>query len=321
MSRMIRPTAYGSPDVLAITTVPIPDAEPGHVVVRVKAAGVNPIDWKLYSGTFHTATGSPEDATGARTHLLPGVGLECAGVVVAVGSDVNNVKIGDEVIVHPVTAAYADYVIAPTTSLTDKPATVDWPQAGALMLAGTTAAHALHAVEIRAGDTLLIHGGSGGVGLMAIQLAVDIGATVVATAARANHELLGQLGARAVTYGPGLIDRIQAAAPDGVDAALDLVGTDEALDTSVALVSDPNRIACIAGGPRRAELGAKILGNAPGADKGTEVRQAARQELAAKAGAGQLRVIIDTTYSLDSAAEAHRAGIRGHAPGKLVIIP
>lgn len=321
MSRMARPTAFGSPDVLTIASTPIPDVEAGHVVVRVKAAGVNPIDWKLYSAAFRAAHRRREDTADVLTDPLPGVGLECAGVVVAVGTDAFNMKIGDEVIVHPVVGAYADYVHAPITSLTIKPPALGWPQAAALMLAGTTAAHALDAAGVQTGDTVLIHGGSGGVGLMAIQLAVDLGAAVIATAARANHNLLTQLGAQAVTYGPGLIGRLRALAPDGVDAALDLVGTDEALDTSLALVDHPRRIACIAGGSRRAEVGAKILGNAPGADKGTDVRQAARQQLVDKAAAGRLRVIIDRTYSLESAADAHRAGMQGHRPGKLVIVP
>jgi NADPH:quinone reductase-like Zn-dependent oxidoreductase len=201
MSPMVRATAFGSADVLIVASTPIPDVEAGHVVVQVKAAGVNPIDWKLYGAAFRAAHRSREDTADVPTDPLPGVGLECAGVVVAVGTDAFNVKIGDEVIVHPVVGAYADYVHAPITSLTIKPRALDWPQAAALMLAGTTAAHALDAAGVQAGDTVLIHGGSGGVGLMAVQLAVDLGAAVIATAARANHNLLTQLGARAVTYG------------------------------------------------------------------------------------------------------------------------
>jgi NADPH:quinone reductase-like Zn-dependent oxidoreductase len=252
---------------------------------------------------------------------LPRIGLECAGIVEAVGPDVDGSKVGDEVIVYPVTAAYADYVVVPTSSLTTKPRGMGWPEAGALMLAGTTAAHALHAADVRPGETVLVHGGSGGVGLMAVQLAVGLGATVVATAADANHGLLRDLGAVPVAYGPGLLDRVRATAPDGIAAALDLVGTDEALDTSLALVGSPGRIASIAGGPRRALEGVRVLGNAPGADIGTEVREAARPGLAAKVRSGDLRVIVAATYPLGSAAEAHCAGLAGHAPGKLVLVP
>ena len=321
MARIVRPTAYGSPDVLDLFEVGIPEPASDQVVVRVKAAGVNPIDWKLYSGTFHKIDDKYKDEAGSDVESLPRIGLECAGVVTAIGKDVIDVLVGDEVIVYPVTSAYADYVTAPTSSLTPKPAGLEWAQAGAMMLTGTTAAHALHAAGVQAGETVLIHGGSGGVGLMAIQLAVDLGAHVVATASEANHELLRNLGAIPITYGPGLLDRARAAAPDGVDAALDLIGTDEALDTSLALVGNPSRIASIAGGPRRAQEGVKILGNAPGADMGAEVRAAARTDLAAKAGAGQLRIIVDATYPLEKAADAHRSGITGHAPGKLVLLP
>lgn len=321
MSRIVRPTAYGSPDVLAVVEVPIPQPGPGQVAVQVRAAGVNPIDWKLYSGAFHKIDDKHRDDAGVDLAALPKIGLECAGIVTAVGADVSDVQVGDHVIVYPVAAAYADYVIAPVSSLIAKPAALDWPQAGALMLAGTTAAHALSAAAVQVKDTVLIHGGSGGVGLMAIQLAVRLGATVVATAAAANHQLLQSLGAIPVTYGAGLLARVQAAAPNGIDAALDLIGTDEALDTSLELITNPSRIASIAGGPRRAEEGVKVLGNQPGADMGAEVRAAARFELATEAGAGHLRVIVAATYPLESAAKAHRAGLAGHTPGKLVLLP
>jgi NADPH:quinone reductase-like Zn-dependent oxidoreductase len=321
MARIVRPVAYGSPDVLRVVDVATPDPGPGEVLVRVRAAGVNPIDWKLYSGAFHRVDDRHSDAAGVEADSLPRIGLECAGVVDAVGAGVDARTVGDEVIVYPVTAAYADYVVVPTSSLTAKPSGMGWPEAGALMLAGTTASHALHAADVRHGETVLVHGGSGGVGLMAVQLAVGLGATVVATAAVANHGLLRRLGAVPVTYGPGLLDRVRAAAPDGVDAALDLVGTDEALDTSLALVAGPGRIASITGGPRRALEGARVLGNAPGADIGTEVREAARPALAAHVRSGNLTVIVAATYPLESATEAHRAGLTGHAPGKLVLVP
>ena len=321
MARTIRPTSYGGPEVLDLVEVPVPIPAADQVVVRVKAAGVNPIDWKLYSGSFHAIDDSYKDEAGVSADALPRIGLECAGIVTAVGEKLSGVSIGDEVIVYPVTGAYADYVVATTGSLISKPNAVDWPVAGALMLAGTTAAHTLHAAGVRPGDHVLIHGGSGGVGLMAVQLAVDLGATAIATASETNHELLRRLGATPVAYGPGLIDRVRAAAPEGIDAALDLIGTEEALDTSLELVGKPDRIASIAGGPRRATEGVKVIGNQPGADLGTEVRAAARPKLVEKLVKGRLRVIIAGTYPLEEAAEAHRAGIGGHAPGKLVLLP
>ncbi|QEU96786.1 NADP-dependent oxidoreductase [Streptomyces kanamyceticus] len=321
MARIVRPTAYGTPDVLGVFELRIPRPAFGEVVVGVRAAGVNPIDWKLYSGTFHTVDDAHKDTAGVAADALPALGLECAGVVTAIGAGVTGVELGDEVIVHPVTAAYADYVTAPVTSLTPKPATLSWEEAAGLMLSGTTAAHTLHAVSLGRGDTVLVHGGSGGAGLMAVQLATARGATVLATAAERNHDLLRELGAVPVVYGPGLLERVRAAAPDGVTAAVDCAGTDEALDVSLELVADRARIASVVGSDRRVTAGVKVLGYGPGQDAGTEVRMAARAGLAAGAGAGELRVLIESCYPLYEAAQAHKSGIAGHAPGKLVLVP
>ncbi|WNV85552.1 NADP-dependent oxidoreductase [Umezawaea sp. Da 62-37] len=320
MPRIVRPTSYGSPDVLTTTEVPVPKAAADGVVVEVRAAGVNPIDWKLYSGSFHAVDDDHKDAAGIAASM-PAIGLECAGVVTEVGADVTGVRVGDEVIVHPVTAAYADYVTAPATSVVAKPAGLGWAEAGSLMLAGTTAVHALHAAGVGAGDTVLVHGGAGGVGLMGVQLAAAAGAAVIATASERNHALLRELGATPVAYGPGLADRVRATAPRGVTAAVDFAGTDEALDVSLELVADRDRIASIAGSPRRAAAGVKLLGYGPGQDAGTAIRAAARGELAERAGSGALRVVVDTTFPLAEAAKAHEVGLAGHAPGKLVLIP
>ena len=320
MPRIVRPTAYGTPDVLAVSEVAMPRADSGGVVVEVRAAGVNPIDWKLYSGAFHAVDDDQKDAAGIAASM-PALGLECAGVVVEVGADVTGVQTGDEVIVYPVTAAYADYVTAPATSVFPKPAGLGWAEAGSLMLTGATAVHALHAAGVGAGDTVLVHGGAGGVGLIGVQLATAAGARVIATAAERNHALVRELGATPVTYGPGLADRVRAAAPQGVTAAVDFAGTDEALDVSLELVADRSRIASITGSPRRATTGIKLLGYGPGQDPGTEVRAAARRDLIERAGSGGLRVIVDSTFPLAEAAKAHEVGRAGHAPGKLVLIP
>jgi NADPH:quinone reductase-like Zn-dependent oxidoreductase len=320
MPRIVRPSSYGTPDMLAVSEVPMPEAAVGGVVVEVRAAGVNPLDWKLYSGAFHAVDDDEKDAAGIAA-AMPSLGLECAGVVVEVGPEVTGVRIGDEVIVYPVTAAYADYVTAPATSILRKPAGLGWAEAGSLLLTGTTAVHALHAAGVGPGDTVLVHGGAGGVGLMGVQLAVAAGATVIATAAERNHALLRELGATPVGYGPGLADRVRAAAPQGVTAAVDFAGTDEALDVSLELVADRTRIASVTGSPRRATTGIKLLGYGPGQDAGTEIRAAARRDLVERAGSGALRVVVDSTFPLAEAAKAHEVGLAGHAPGKLVLIP
>jgi NADPH:quinone reductase-like Zn-dependent oxidoreductase len=132
--------------------------------------------------------------------------------------------------------------------------------------------------------------------------------------------LLREFGATPVAYGDGLADRLRAAAPQGVTAALDLVGTDEAIDVSVDLVADRNRIATIAAPRRGLELGMKVLGGAPGADPGTAIRDAARLELARLAGQGRLRVLVDQSFPLENAADAHRLSMGGHVAGKIALI-
>jgi NADPH:quinone reductase-like Zn-dependent oxidoreductase len=165
-------------------------------------------------------------------------------------------------------------------------------------------------------DTVLIHGASGGVGLMAVQLATARGARVIATASPARHDQLRKYGAEPVAYGDGLAERVRAIGT--VDAALDLVGTDEALDVSVELVADRTRIATIAGFGRAAELGIAAL---TGDDGGQQIREGARPELIKLAADGRLEVTVDKVFSLSEAADAHRYLQTGHARGKVVLVP
>ncbi|MFE9295941.1 zinc-binding dehydrogenase [Streptomyces niveus] len=156
---------------------------------------------------------------------------------------------------------------------------------------------------------------------MAVQLAVARGATVVATASKAKHDLLRELGATPVGYGPGLADRVRAIAPEVVRDAADLVGTDEAVDVSVELVSDRFRIDTIAGHERGNRAGIKLLGGVPGAEPGTEIREAARLQRTEAPAAGRLRVVVGDSYPLCEAAAAHRKIAVGHTTGKIVLVP
>lgn len=315
MSTVAVATGFGGPEVLSLIDEPAPAPGPGEVRIEVRAAGVNPIDYKQYSGAFG------EDPAKLPMRL----GLEAAGIITAVGPDAHGASgplaVGDEVVGYPLTGAYAAEVIAPAEVLLPKPEQLSWEDAGGLLLTGGTAAHCMVAADVHAGDTVLVHGGAGGVGLTAVQLAVARGATVIATASPRRHDVLRELGAVPVAYGDGLADRVRELAPDGVDAALDLVGTDEALDTSVELVQDRARIVTIAGFARAGELGITAIGGGPGADPGTEIRRAARAGLLADAASGELKVFIARTYPLDQVAEAHRESIAGHAAGKIVLIP
>jgi NADPH:quinone reductase-like Zn-dependent oxidoreductase len=281
----------------------------------VRAAGTNPVDYKMYSGDF-----------GRDPAQLPiRLGLEAAGVVTAVGDGVAGadgpVHPGDEVIAARITGGYAGEVVVPGSAVVRKPSTLSFEQAGGFLLVGAVAVHTLHATGVGGGDVVLIHGASGGVGLMAVQLAVNLGARVIATASDGRHAYLRQLGAEPVTYGDGLVERIRDLTPDGVNAAIDAVGTTEAIDASIALVHERDRIATLVAVQRGFELGLKVLGGAPGADPGTEIRAAARTELADQAEAGKLQVLVSATYPLADAATAHRALASGHTQGKIVLVP
>jgi NADPH:quinone reductase len=315
MTTAVVARAFGGPDVLSVIDTPIGRPGPGEVRIHVHAAGTNPIDFKMYSG-----------ALGQDPAKLPmRLGREAAGVVTAVADGAQGpagpLHRGDEVIAFPIEGGYAADVIVPASSVVPKPSTLSFEQAGGLMLTGTTAIHALKAAAVGSGDTFLIHGASGGVGLAAVQLAVAAGARVIATASESRYADLRELGAEPVTYGEGLLERIRAAAPGGVDAALDAVGTDEAVDTSVALVTRRDRIVTLAAPQRGFDLGLKVLGGAPGADPGTEVRAAARLELTRQAEAGTLRILVAATYPLGEVAAAHRALATGHTHGKIVLLP
>jgi NADPH:quinone reductase-like Zn-dependent oxidoreductase len=308
-------SAYGGPEVLAVIDEELGAPGRGQVLVDVLAAAANPADYKMYSGAF-----------GRDPSKLPiRLGFEAAGVVAAVGEDAEGpagaVHPGDDVIAYRIQGGYASQVMVPASAVVPKPSTLSFEEASGLLLTGATAAHALIATAVAAGDTVVVHGASGGVGSMAVQLAVIAGARVIATAGESSHAYLRQLGAQPVSYGDGLAERIDALADNGVDAAIDTVGTDEAIDTSIALVADRNRIATIAAFQRGSQLGLRVLGGGPGADPGTEIRNRARLTLAQLAEAGKLRVRVAATFPLVEAAAAHRELATGHTHGKIVLIP
>ncbi len=310
MTQTVVAEAYGGPEVLAVQDIVLPNPGPEQVLIDVRAAGTNPFDYKVYSGQM-----------GNDPAALPmPVGIEVSGVVAAVAPGLSGytgpLNVGDAVIASNLTNGYSEQVIVDAVDVGHKPAALSFQEAAGLLLVGGTAWHLLTNTNVGTGDTVLIHGAGGGVGLMAVQLAVARGATVIATASPARHEELRGYGAIPVAYGPGLADRVRAIGP--VDAALDLVGTDEALDTSVELVADRGRIATIAGFGRAPELGIAVL---TGADGGDEIRSAARPELLALAADGKLTVTVDKVFPLQEAAAAHRYLQTGHARGKVVLVP
>src|SRR5947209_17416843 len=221
MSRVVVATAFGGPEVLSVVEQPDGPPGPGEAVLEIRAAGINPADWKSYTGAF-----------GADPSRLPlRLGFEAAGVVSAVGEGATGpagpLAVGDGGIASRVSGAYADRLVVPAAAVVPKPAALDWPAAAGLMLTGATAVHALTATGVGEGDTVLVHGAAGGVGLALVQLARARGARVIGTAGGHSADLVTRLGGDPVRYGEGLADRVRALAPDGVDAAIDAVGTDE----------------------------------------------------------------------------------------------
>ncbi|MGW2398828.1 NADP-dependent oxidoreductase [Kitasatospora sp. NPDC001664] len=298
---------YGGPEVVEYTELPDPKIGPDSVLVRVKAAGVNPVDWKIREGYLDGVT----DA-----HFPLVMGWDAAGVVQAVGGGVTEFAPGDEVFGYVRKDAvqhgtYAELVSAPVRTLARKPASLSWAEAGGLPLAGLTAHQCLvRALGVTAGQTVLVHAAAGGVGVFAVQIAKALGLRVIGTAGERNHEFLRSLGAEPVTYGEGLADRVRALAPDGVDAAVDLIGGD-AVAVSAGLVPDGSRIASVT------DYGVKALGG-----HYVWVRPDAEglADLARLADEGRLRVPIASTFPLAQAASAQALNAEGRTRGKIVLL-
>jgi NADPH:quinone reductase-like Zn-dependent oxidoreductase len=293
---------FGGTEVLHEAEIAPPQPGPGEVRVRVRAIGVNPIDGKIRSGAMEAAFPT----------ALPAVpGLEFAGVVDALGEGVDDLSVGDEVLGWADGGAYAEYALASVTDLAPKPAGLDWAHAAALPVASETAERVLDLLGVSAGETLLIHGASGGVGTIAVQLAVARGARVVGTAGADNQDHVAALGATPLVYGDGLVERVRALAPEGVDAVFDAAGKG-ALEDSVALRGGTDRIVTIAD-PRAGELGIAFSG-------GAQRRSAARlAELAQLADVGTLVATLCAWYPRAVAAKAQQASDSGHSRGKLVL--
>ncbi len=312
-------SGYGSPAAM-LKEVPADDRPPstGEVAINVRAVGVNPKDVKLY------ATENYARARDRDTGFPLDLGLEAAGVVTAVGPEaagpLGPIKAGDEVIAYRIEGAYASRIVVPSSAVILKPARLSWAQASSLMLPGTTAYHCLAAVLARPGDTVLVHAAAGNVGRFVIQLAGIAGAKVIGTASEKDFDVLRGYGAIPVAYGAGLEDRVRAVAPSGVAAAIDIAGTDEAIDVSLALVAERRRIATIVNLTRARQDGFQALGGESGNDEGIRIRENARYVLAALAQSGTLEVRVDRRFPLSAASEAHKLVFEGSA-GRLVLEP
>lgn len=291
---------YGGPEVLTVGEAPDPHPGPGQVRIRVRASSVNPVDWKIRAG--YMSQGKPLEGP-----VVPG--WDASGVVDELGEGVTDVAVGDDVFgLGTGTAAE----LAVLHAYAPKPASVDWSVAAAAGVAAETSIRSLDLVGVGAGSTVLVDGGAGGVGAVAVQIAVGRGATVVATAGEDNLGYLAEIGATAIRYGDGLADRARAAAPGGFDAVFDVAGKTDAA-VLVGLVPEASQVVSIA------NFGA--AGSGIRVTQGGEGDPRAAMAETARLLEQNLLVIKFQTFPLDRAAEAHRISEGGHVRGKLVLLP
>src|SRR3954451_1216238 len=272
-------TRPGGLDVFELEEYDVPPPSPGEVTITVRAAGMNPADAK------HVARGDAAD-------FPKPIGYEVAGVVSAVGADTaigsGPVAVGDEVLAFRISGGWASEVTVAARDVFPKPASLSFGEAANLLLAGCTAAEMLHVTAVGEGDTILVHGASGAVGVSVLQQAALLGARVIGTASEGRFDVVSRYGGTPVTYGDGLEQRVREAAPEGVAAALDCVGTDEAVDVSLALVADRGRIVTIAAADRAQAEGFTAIGGAMPTSK--SYRDSVRADLVRLAGDGRLVV-------------------------------
>jgi NADPH:quinone reductase-like Zn-dependent oxidoreductase len=299
--RALQFTEYGGPEVLTWGEAPDPHAGPGQVRVAVRAASVNPIDWKTFAGAL--AGGEPMVGTGY-------LGYDAAGVVDEVGEGVTGVSVGDDVLGRGQNTQ-AEYAVL--DSWAAKPASIDWAVAAAAGVAGETGERGLRLLGVKPGDTLFVDGGAGGVGAVAVQMALAGGARVIASAGEANQDYLREIGATPVLYGEGVAARVRAAAGGPVAAVFDVAGQTPVREL-IGLAPEPSQVVSIANFAA-AEAGARVTGG--GADSHPTEALALIADLLA-----QNKVVIKVqTFPFHRAAEAYGISQGGHVRGKLVLVP
>jgi NADPH:quinone reductase-like Zn-dependent oxidoreductase len=306
MPKAVRFDEYGGVDVLYVADVDRPVPGPGQVLVRMKAAAINPGEGKIRTGAL---------AQRFPATFPSGEGSDLAGIVDELGPDVQGISVGEEVIGFTDNrASHAELVVTEAANLVPKPAGVSWEAAGSLYVAGGTAWAMVRAVAAGPGDTVVVAGATGGVGSIAVQLARNAGATVIGLAGEANHDWLSDHGVIPVTYGEGVADRIKAASGGRVDAFLDTFGGDY-VELALELGVRPDRIDTIANFTAREKYGVKTDGSAVGG------KPEVLAELAGLIEKGQLEIPIAAVYPLSEVRAAYTELERGHTHGKIVLEP
>lgn len=304
MSTRIYFTGYGEPTVLQVGPEELAPPGPGQVRVQFRAVGVNPADWRLVTGVL-------KDSMPLEFPAVPG--SEAAGVVTEVGPAFEGFSVGDEVIWNGLPGAYRTEAVLSADQLTPVPVGVSLEQAACIPVAGGAAFSALKQLAVGPDDVVLIHAAAGGVGSAAVQIAQAFGAGVIGTASEDNQDYLRELGAFPVTYGPGLAERIRAAAQDAgpVTAVLDAVGTEESVTATVGLLSDRSRAVTTVPGTRSEEAGIASV----------QLQEGRIWEAATLAAEGLLTFTISGRFPLIEAADALEASRTGHVRGKIVLFP
>lgn len=290
---------YGSPEVLHLVEVDEPHAGPGQVRIAVRAAGVNPSDWKRRAGLYRDF----EPMT-----FPSGVGVEASGVVDEIGPGVSNVSVGDAVF------GYGEKTMAQYAVLTHwahKPENLSFEVAGGLPVICETALRSLEEVGVKSGETLLISGASGGIGSAVIQFARHHRIAIIGTASTRKHGYLRGLGAIPTTYEPGLAERVRQLAPEGVDAALDLAGSG-IIPELIEIVGDPSRVLSVADFSAP-QYGAKFSSGPPKHPEQVLV------EVARLCSEGRFHLHVEQTFPLEQTAKAQEVSAKGHVTGKLII--
>ncbi|MGB9303252.1 MAG: NADP-dependent oxidoreductase [Mycobacterium sp.] len=305
-ARAVRFDRYGGREVLYVAEIDMPSPGPGEVVVEVRAAGINPGEAGIRVGAIHEMF----PAT-----FPSGEGSDLAGVVTAVAPDVTEFAVGDEVLGFSFRrSSHATHTAVPVNQLIHKPPQLSWEAAGSLYVVGATAYAAVRSVAPRPGDTVAVSAAAGGVGSLVVQLLVLRKARVLGIAGPGNAEWLRARGVTPITYGDGLADRLREAAPDGIDAFIDLFGPDYvqlAVDLGVA----PERIDTIIAFQKAGEVGAKTEGSVEASTP--EVLT----EIADLVATGAVEFEIAATYPLDQVADAFEELEKRHTHGKIVLLP
>jgi NADPH:quinone reductase-like Zn-dependent oxidoreductase len=300
--RAVQFSEYGGPEVLHVADVEEPHAGPGQIRIAVRATAVNPIDWKQRSGALREMM--PLE--------LPAIpGIDVAGVVDEVGDGVNGATAGDEVFGFATEAGMAEHAVL--EHFARKPPELSWEEAAALPVSVETAGRTLGALGLEAGQTLLVNGAAGGVGLAAVQFALASGARVIGTASAANHEYLRGIGVEPTTYGEGLAERVRALAPGGVDRVLDTAGKGP-LEDMIKVAGGPGNVITIAD-YSAPQSGVRV---SSGAD---ELAWDALDGAVRLHAEGRFTLPVAQTFSFEQAPEAHRLSEAGHVRGKLVLTP